>query len=67
MEQDLGSTEDAVERPNQTVTAFLLQLMQHAVLHCRDEKRRLIGSPILAVFLLWRLSIYQADCSIWQN
>ena len=34
--------------------------MQHVILHCNDEKRRLVDSPILAVFLLWRLSIYQA-------
>ena len=32
MEQDLGSTEDGVERPNQTVIVFVLRQTQHAVL-----------------------------------
>lgn len=61
IKQDLENTENAIECSNQ---AFLLQLMQYTVLHCHDEKQR---PPILTVFLLWRLSIYQADCIILQN
>ena len=36
IEQDLASIEDEIECLNQTVTVFLLQPMQNAVLHCRD-------------------------------
>ncbi|PBC25079.1 feminizer [Apis cerana cerana] len=55
-EREQKSTEHAVH-PNQTVIAFFLQPIQYTALHCYNEKRCLIDSPILAVFLLWRLSI----------
>ena len=65
MEQGLGITEDEVERPNQIVKVFVLRPTQHAVLQrCRNERRHLVGSPILAVFLLWQLSIDRVDCNI---
>ena len=62
IKQDLESIEDAIEHLNQTMH-FLLQSIQY-VTNCRDS---LVDSPILIVFLLWRLSIYQADCNILQN
>ena len=49
IEQDLKSTEDTIECPNQTVTAFLLQSMQYTVLHCHNG---FFDLPILTIFLL---------------
>ena len=46
IEQDLENTEDAIKCLNQTIRAFLLQSMQHVVLH----RNGLIGLSILAIF-----------------
>ena len=64
MERDLESMQDAVKHPNQTVRAFLLPLMQYVVSRFHNEKQRLVGSLILAVFLLWQLLIDPVDDSI---
>ena len=61
IEQDLGSTEGAIECPNQTVTTFFLCNICTEVLHCRN----IVDLPILVIFLLWRFWIYQADCNIF--
>ena len=58
IEQDLGSTKDAIEYPNQTVTAFFLV---NAILDCHDG---LVDLLILVIFLLWRFSI-QVDSNIF--
>ena len=50
IEQDLGSTEGAIECPNQTVTTFFLCNICTEVLHCRN----IVDLPILVIFLLWR-------------
>lgn len=56
MEEDLESKEDADQHPSQTVTAFLVQSMQHAVLQYPNEKRRFVGLPFLAVQFIYLIS-----------